>query len=371
MRVQQTLPVVSLRLGLVLAAAAPALAHAQGPTHLADTLAYTTTAVRLRVAPNTDAEILTVLAPGTRVATHECPTSWCWVDDPFSGNSGYVAARLLTLERPVARPVKDPVAQPVAESSEGGGVLLVLVILVALTWAVARSLSRAPQSRAFAKLLNWAPQLGTMPRSLTLFQFRSVIVPDERGTTEIDVILVGNAGVFVIELKKYNAWIFGSEDDDKWTARYVDGSSHQFQNPLRQNYRHVMALVSRLGLPRDKFHSLVAFSGDCEFKTPMPPYVLKGDYESVVRQTDGILLTDADVSKACEILRALESGSTAEAFDEHVERLHERFASTTTCPKCGSPLVERRSTKATSDGEPFLGCRAYPRCTYLRKLNAA
>ena len=221
--------------------------------------------------------------------------------------------------------------------------------------------SAAPPERAF--------QLTTVPKALRLFEFRNVIIPDERGTTEIDVILVGNTGVFVIEQKEYNAWIFGSEDDDKWTARYVDGSTHQLQNPLRQNYRHVMALVAQLGLPRDKFHSLVAFSGDCELKTPMPSNVLVGDYENRVRWTDGIRLTDTDVSRVCEALRALESRSTEAARDEHVGRLHERFSSMTTCPKCGAPLVERRSTKPTSDGEPFLGCRAFPRCTYTRKIN--
>ena len=213
-------------------------------------------------------------------------------------------------------------------------------------------------------------QLETIPRSLKLFEFRNVIVPDERGTTEIDVILVGNTGVFVIELKEYNAWIFGSKDNEKWTARYVNGSTYQFQNPLRQNYRHVMALIAQLGLRREEFHSLVAFSGDSELKTPMPPNVLIGDYEDRVRQTDGIRLTDADVSRVCEYAQALESGSTEAARDEHVGRLHERFSSTTTCPKCGAPLVERRSTKPTSDGEPFLGCRAFPRCTYTRKINA-
>ena len=213
-------------------------------------------------------------------------------------------------------------------------------------------------------------QLETVPRSLKLFEFRNVIVPDERGTTEIDAILVGNAGVFVVEQKHYNAWIFGSEDDEKWTARYVDGSTHQLHNPLRQNHRHVMALVARLGIPKERFHSLVAFSGDCELKTAMPPNVLLGDYRGRVRRTEGIVLTDVDVSRVCAVLGELEAGSTAEAQDEHVERLRERFSSTTTCPKCGAPLVERRSTKPTSDGRPFLGCQSYPRCTYTRKLTA-
>jgi len=125
------------------------------------------------------------------------------------------------------------------------------------------------------------------------------------------------------------------------------------------------------GSPKDRFHSLVVFSGDCELKTPMPSNVLVGDYENRVRGTGGIRLTDTEVLRVCEALRALESASTEAARDEHVARLRERFSSTTTCPQCGAPLVERRSTKLTGDGEPFLGCRAFPRCTNTRKIKAA
>ena len=238
----------------------------------------------------------------------------------------------------------------------------ILIIFIAAMWH-----ARASASRGISEL---AHALETVPRGLRLFEFRNVIVPDERGTTEIDVILVGNTGVFVIELKEYNAWIFGSEGDERWTARYVDGATHQFQNPLRQNFRHVMALAAQLGLPRDRFHSVVAFSGNCELKTPMPSNVLIGDYENHVQWTHGIRLTDDDVSRTCEVLRVLKSRSTEAAREEHVGRLHDRYSSTKTCPKCGAPLVERRSTKPTSDGEPFLGCRAFPRCTYTRKLTA-
>lgn len=210
----------------------------------------------------------------------------------------------------------------------------------------------------------------SVPRGLKLVEFRNVIVLDERGTTEIDAVFVGNAGVFVIEAKEYNAWIFGAEGDERWTARYIDGSTHQFQNPLRQNFRHVLALVARLRLPKDRFHSLVVFSGDCELKTPMPANVLVGSCESYVRSLDGIRLTDIEVSRACEVLQALESGSSKAALEKHVGHLHARFSSTTTCPKCGGVLVERRSTKPTSDGRPFLGCRAFPRCTYTRRIDA-
>jgi restriction system protein len=245
--------------------------------------------------------------------------------------------------------------------------MVVLVLLVALAlrrsgWTnySGTSSSRQPDIR-----------FKSIQTSFKLFEFRNVIVPDERGTTEIDVILVGNTGIFVIEQKEYNAWIFGGEDDEKWTARYVNGATYQFQNPLRQNHRHVMALATLLGLAKEKIYSLVVFSKGCELRTPMPSNVLIGDYYNRVRSIEGITLTDAGVSKICEILQDLESRSSEAALNDHIGQLRERFSSTTNCPKCGAPLVERRSSKLTSDGKPFLGCRAYPRCTYTRKIGAA
>jgi Nuclease-related domain len=60
-----------------------------------------------------------------------------------------------------------------------------------------------------------------LPRVNDSFQrFAGLIVRDERGTTEIDEVLVTPAGVFVIEKKDFNAWIFGNKDDEYWTAVY-------------------------------------------------------------------------------------------------------------------------------------------------------
>ncbi len=206
------------------------------------------------------------------------------------------------------------------------------------------------------------------PQRHRLFSYKNVIVSDKRGTTEIDVIVVGNSGIFVIEVKDFNAWIFGNKDDEKWTARYVDGSSHQFQNPLRQNFRHIKALKSRLGLPEEVFQSVVAFTGHCELKSPMPSNVVVGSYRPVVETADGIRLTDAEVARVRQALDILEAASTRDAFDEHVSDLKKRYSSTATCPKCGAALVERRRRNAPVNEPGFLGCQAYPRCRYTRQL---
>jgi len=241
----------------------------------------------------------------------------------------------------------------------GTAVLVVVAVALVLLYALGRR-RKTGRERSFL----------SVPRQFRFFDYRSVIVGDERGTTEIDVIVVGNAGVFVVEMKEYNAWIFGDENDEKWTACYLDKSKHQFQNPIRQNFRHIKALQTQLGLPHELFKSIVAFTGNCEFKTPMPSNVIVGDYRDLIERADGIMLPDSEVKRVCQVLEALESASTNDAFDAHVSELKSRHSSTTICPKCGAPLVERRSTKSTSDGAPFLGCRAFPRCTYTKRIDA-
>ncbi|MFP4453907.1 MAG: nuclease-related domain-containing protein [Desulfobacterales bacterium] len=49
--------------------------------------------------------------------------------------------------------------------------------------------------------------------------------------------------------------------------------TNKFQNPLRQNYKHVKTLQSLLGLTDEQIHSLVVFTGDSKFKTKMPENV--------------------------------------------------------------------------------------------------
>ena len=67
-------------------------------------------------------------------------------------------------------------------------------------------------------------------------------------TTQIDHIIVSRYGMFLIETKNYAGWIFGREGDPKWTQTLY-GSKKQFQNPLRQSYKHVKTLAGLIGIP--------------------------------------------------------------------------------------------------------------------------
>ncbi len=100
-----------------------------------------------------------------------------------------------------------------------------------------------------------------------------VYLPIDGATTQIDHIVVSQYGVFVVETKNYTGWIFASADSPKWTqTTYKEKDS--FQNPIRQNYRHICAISENLGIPKELLHGVVAFTGDCQFKTDMPKGVV-------------------------------------------------------------------------------------------------
>lgn len=52
------------------------------------------------------------------------------------------------------------------------------------------------------------------------------------------MVAVGSTeGIFVIEAKNMDGWIFGEVKSAQWTQSLF-GKKYWFQNPLHQNYRH-------------------------------------------------------------------------------------------------------------------------------------
>ena len=102
----------------------------------------------------------------------------------------------------------------------------------------------------------------------------NITVPFQDGTTQIDHILVSTKGIFVIETKNYSGWIFGNEKSAQW-MQVIYRVKSKFQNPIRQNYKHVRATQNLLDfLPKEQIHSIVVFTGSAVFKTPVPKGVM-------------------------------------------------------------------------------------------------
>ena len=101
----------------------------------------------------------------------------------------------------------------------------------------------------------------------------NVTLPTENGTTQIDHILLTEAGIFVIETKHYSGWILGNPREDKWT-QVIFRKKSRFQNPVHQNYLHVKTVQALFKLPERAFTGVVVFTGEAEFKTDLGPSVI-------------------------------------------------------------------------------------------------
>jgi len=205
-------------------------------------------------------------------------------------------------------------------------------------------------------------------------EVNNVTIATSNGTTQIDHIIVSRYGIFVIETKNMEGWIFGTESQPRWTQSFHK-SKFQFQNPLQQNYRHIKALEEFLGLPSSLFHSIVCFVGEtCQLKTAMPANVIRGGPFGYIKAKTAVLLPD---ERVLEIVESIKTGmrpkgflglSTAETKREHLASLKERHGSTTTCPKCGAEMVLRRTKRGEKAGQQFYGCGNFPTCRFVRPV---
>lgn len=145
--------------------------------------------------------------------------------------------------------------------------MVLLVIACAVGYLLGRYRVYSLQSRGEA--IVWA-RLKAEFGGAGYHLMNSVTVAVDDGTTQIDHILIGPTGVLVIEAKHYSGKIYASADAAKWT-QFLPGKKSVFQNPLRQNYKHLRAVQELAGLHGDGVvRGAVVFTGTAAFKDGMP-----------------------------------------------------------------------------------------------------
>ncbi len=156
-------------------------------------------------------------------------------------------------------------------------------------------------------------------------QFHDVTLPTADGTTQIDHIIVSIYGVFVIETKNMGGWIFGNPNHPKWTQTFGK-SKNSFQNPLRQNYKHIKELESLLQIGEDKLFSVVVFTGDAEFKTDMPDNVIRSDrLPRYIHAKNTPLLTENEVQRILLKINGTMLERSRETSRQHILNLNRKF----------------------------------------------
>lgn len=138
--------------------------------------------------------------------------------------------------------------------------------------------------------------------SQTYRQIHNVTLPTADGTTQLDHIIVSEFGIFVIETKNMSGWIFGAEHASTWTQT-LGRRKHTFQNPLRQNYKHIKELSLLLQIPENKIFSVIALVGNAEFKTDRPDNVVHANRLSkFILSHNQVLLEPSEIQRALALI---------------------------------------------------------------------
>jgi hypothetical protein len=106
-------------------------------------------------------------------------------------------------------------------------------------------------------------QLDQLPKECRYIS--DVMLPDSKsklGYSQIDHVILTPYGVFVIETKNYAGTIYGGRNRAKWS---VNGK-FPMNNPFNQNFGHIQAIQSLLGIQISNIISMVSFTRRCTFK---------------------------------------------------------------------------------------------------------
>jgi len=192
---------------------------------------------------------------------------------------------------------------------------------------------------------------------------KNIYIPHEEKTTEIDLIMVHEKGIFVFESKNYSGTIYGEIDQLNWIQVLDNGSKNKFYNPIRQNQTHIKALAKYLDLPEEDFLSYVIFSERCTLKKvpPKTPQVVVLRRPEMLERLQLQIAYNKrkyDDETFGKIISKLREGTnkSEEEKQKHIEDIK------TKCPFCGNELILRKGKY----GE-FWGCSAYPKCKFTRQ----
>ena len=256
-------------------------------------------------------------------------------------------------------------------------ILLIIILVVSLFIYLARYNSAKQKGKRGE--MRVSAILSKLSDEYTILN--DLVFRTEKGTTQIDHIVVSKYGIFTIETKNYRGEIYGDDNRKEWTQlivtkvtyakkwwkTYTYVTKNRFYNPVKQSVGHALRIKELLSVfPHVKIVPIVVFTGDAILR-----YVESNNHvvyeKKLLDVIDGYkttYLTDNDVHA---VLAILTSNNIREKVSDrqHVKnlRIAAREVNATInsgiCPKCGGHLIKRNGKYGT-----FYGCSNYPKCRF-------
>ena len=213
----------------------------------------------------------------------------------------------------------------------------------------------------------------TLPGALVL---NDVLIDGADGfTSQMDLLLIGNRGVYVVEVKMYpDAKIYGNTRQSKWYY-YSHGHKYDIYSPMKQNQKHIDYLKRFLSDFGDVpcFSVVTMVCDDFKISGDYPPNTVlcnslpgmeKGIYK--VAENKPIVWDDAQKQAVFEHIKQYQI-TEKDARIKHKENViayqkaKAEMQEQKICPYCKTELILRKG----KNGE-FYGCKNYPKCRYTQ-----
>ena len=211
-----------------------------------------------------------------------------------------------------------------------------------------------------------------------------LVLKTERGTSQIDHVIISTYGVFAIETKNYRGDIYGDDKRNDWTQiiatdvtysrkwykTYTYITKNHFYSPIKQSFSHIYAIKENLTeWSRLKVIPIVVFTGSANLSNVSSNNHVVYDFNLLptIQRYKTACLSETDIHKIVEQLsqkniRALVDND-AHAFNiaSAKKRFNDKIASNI-CPRCGGTLVRREGKYGS-----FYGCSNYPNCKFTTR----
>ncbi len=257
-------------------------------------------------------------------------------------------------------------------------ILFLLAILVIAVIIIRLNSSKIKGKRGEKKV---SSTLKKLPSGYHVLNDVVLFTDTDKGTTQIDHVVVSKYGVFAIESKNYGGKICGNDNiqywtqlfvnkvryKNKWYKRYTYVTKNQFYNPVKQALGHVYAIKKNLqDFPYLKVIPVVVFVGSADIsKVNTDFHVIYGsDLLKTILGYGRVYLSDSEVS---EVYSRLIQKNVRDIVDNktHVRNIQEKKKEynkkidSGICPKCGGNLIKRKGKFGY-----FYGCSNYPKCKF-------
>lgn len=161
--------------------------------------------------------------------------------------------------------------------------------------------------------------------------FHDIYLNNGNGTySQIDLVVATKVGIVVFEVKEYNGWIFGTENQINWTQILAYGKrKYKFYNPILQNKKHVEDLKKFYYFENVPVFSMIVFFGNCEFKNliDLPSRTFLTKSNKVINRFNEILENNqpAKYENKWEIAsllkQAVKNGENSIIREKHIENI--------------------------------------------------